>query len=349
MGRILYGVQGDARGHVSRALAISQELPHHEFLFVGKGTVRILKERGHRVEEIPSFSTIIRDNRVDFTATLADAMKCIARLGPAIKRVSDLIKEYDPHLIISDYEFVTPRAAKLLGRPCVSLGNEHLMTQCTYDIPPGQRLSRYLTCFCIRFLFSAADRFLIPAFHPLPPIDQTKTEVFPPLIKPIVMQHRPTEGDHAVVYVRGYDLNKLIKLLRGRRRKFVIYGMGERPPEGNLQFKKSLENGFLADLAACNYVIANGGLSLLSEALHLGKPVLCLPVQFLYEQFFNAYLLAKNGFGDYILDNGSPEAGINFFENRVEHYRTRIKQHNFFGNKQIAARLEELTGSEAWQ
>ena len=126
-------------------------------------------------------------------------------------------------------------------------------------------------------------------------------------------------------------------------------GWDERPPEGNLHFKKTLENGFLADLAACSYVIANGGLSLLSEALYLGKPVLCLPVQFLYEQFFNAYLLAKNGFGDYILDNGCPEASIDFFENHVEHYRTRIKQNNFFGNKQIAARLEELTGSEAWQ
>jgi uncharacterized protein (TIGR00661 family) len=341
----MYGVQGDARGHVSRALAISQELPHHEFLFVGQGTVRILKERGHRVEEIPSFSTIIRNNRVDFAATLSDAMKCTVRLGPAIKRVRDLIKAYDPHLIISDYEFVTPRAAKLLGRPCVSLGNEHLLTHCIYDPPPGQQLSRYLTCFCIRFLFSAADRFLIPAFHPLPPIDQTRTEVFPPLIKPIVLEHRSTEGDHAVVYVRGYDPNKLIKLLRGRRRKYLIYGMGERPPAGNLHFKKSLENGFLEDLAACDHVIANGGLSLISEALHLGKPVLCLPVHFLYEQFCNAYFLAKNGFGHYILDNGCPEAHINFFEDHVEHYRTRIKQCNFFGNKQIAARLEELIES----
>lgn len=345
MGRICYGVMGDARGHVSRALAIAQELPHHEFLFIGRGKVQIFKERGYQVEEIPTFSTIIRDNRVDFAATLADAVMCTARLGPALKRVRDLIKEYDPHLIISDYEFITPRAAKLLGRPCVSLGNEHLLTQCIYEPPPEQRLSRYITSFFIRYLFSASSHYLIPSFHPLPPIDQSKTEVFPPLIKPKVMEYQPSEGDYALVYLRGYYLDKLIKLLKGRKRKFVIYGMGEKPPEGNLQFKKTSEDEFLVDLAACRYVVANGGLSLISEALYLGKPMLCLPVQFLYEQFCNAYFLAQNGFGQYYLDNGCREDIINVFEERVDQYRARIKQYNFFGNKQIAARLEELSRS----
>ena len=342
MARIFYGVMGDARGHVSRALAIAQELPHHEFLFIGREKVQIFKESGYQVEVIPSFSTIIRNNRVDFAATLADAMICISRLAPTLKRVRDLIKDYDPHLIISDYEFITPRAAKLTGRPCVSLGNEHLLTECRYDPPPGQRLSRYLTCFLIRYLYSAASHYLIPSFHPLPPIDQAKTEVFPPLIKPKVMAYRPAAGDYALVYLRGYYLNKLIKLLKGRKRKFVIYGMGEKPPEGNLQFKKTSEDEFLVDLAACRYVVANGGLSLISEALYLGKPMLCLPVQFLYEQFCNAYFLAQNGFGQYYLNNGCQEDIINIFEDRLDQYRARIKEFNFFGNKQIAARLEEL-------
>ena len=153
MSRICYGLMGDARGHLSRALAIAQEMPHHEFLFIGGGKVQILKERGYRVEEIPMISTVIRNNRVDFAATLAHDLISLGRLGPAIKKVMGLIKAYDPQVIISDYEFVTPRAAKLMGRPCVSLGNEHLFTQCVYDPPPGQRLSRNLTCFSVRHLF----------------------------------------------------------------------------------------------------------------------------------------------------------------------------------------------------
>jgi len=349
MGRIFYGVQGDARGHVSRALAIAQELAHHEFLFIGRGKVHILRERGYQVEEIPSLATIIRDNRVDFAATVADAVRFIPHLGPVLKRVRDLIREFDPHLIISDYEFVTPRAAKLTGRPSVSLAGEHILTQCIYDPPSGQLLSRHLTCSSIRFLFSAVDRFLIPSFHPVLPVDASKAEVFPPLIKPKVMEYRSTEGDKVLVYLRGFYLNKLIKLLRGRKRQYIIYGMGEKPPQRNLQFKQESEDGFLADLAACDYVISNGGLNLISEALHLGKPLFCLPVRYLYEQFFNAHFLALNGFGHCLMDNGCPEANINFFEDHLEQYRIRIKKFNFFGNKQLAARLEGLIDGSAWQ
>ncbi len=51
MGRIFYGVMGDARGHISRALAIAREMPQHEFLFVAGGTFRILQENGYQVEK----------------------------------------------------------------------------------------------------------------------------------------------------------------------------------------------------------------------------------------------------------------------------------------------------------
>ena len=337
---------GDARGHLSRALAIAQEMPHHEFLFIGGGKVQILKERGYRVEEIPMISTVIRNNRVDFAATLAHDLISLGRLGPAIKKVMGLIKAYDPQVIISDYEFVTPRAAKLMGRPCVSLGNEHLFTQCVYDPPPGQRLSRNLTCFSVRHLFSAASHYLVPSFHPLPPVDPARTEVFPPLIKPKVLEYQPTQGEHVLIYLRGYDYNELIKLVMKRKRKFIIYGLGDRPPQGNLHFKKTTENNFLADLASCLYVITHGGHSLISEALYLGKPMLCHPVHFLYEQFFNAHFLTQSGFGHYFWDNSPPEHLIDSFEDCLGQYQARIKQHNFLGNQQIIARIEELIRSQ---
>ena len=84
---------------------------------------------------------------------------------------------------------------------------------------------------------------------------------------------------------------------------------------------------------------------MISEALYLGKPILCHPVQFLYEQFFNAYFLTQSGFGQYFWDNSCPEDLIDSFEGCLSQYQTRIKQHNFLGNKQIIARIEELCRS----
>jgi uncharacterized protein (TIGR00661 family) len=334
---------GDARGHLSRALAIARELPQHEFLFIGGGKTRILKEKGYRVKDVPILPTIIRNNRVNFAATLANGLMGLGRMGPAFKEVRALIQDFDPDLIISDYEFVTLKVARLMGRPCVSIDNQHLLTHCRYDPPSGQRLSRFLTCALIHYLFSNASRYLVTSFHSLPPVNRALTEVFPPLIKQKLQEYQPTIGDHALVYLRGDNLARLIKQLKQSQRTFVIYGLGEKPPNGNLVFKKTSEDVFLHDLATCHYVITNGGHSLISEALYLGKPVLCHPIKLFYEQFFNAYFLKKNGFGDYSLDNACRQDIIQIFEAGVDQYRARIAEGNFFGNKLVAARLDELT------
>ena len=125
-----------------------------------------------------------------------------------------------------------------MGRPCISLDNQHLLTHCRYDPPPGQRLSRYLTCALIRYLFSNASRYLITSFHTLPPANRALTEVFPPLIKQKLMEYQPTTGDHALVYLRGDNLARLIKQLKQSRRTFLIYGLGEQPSNGNLFLRK---------------------------------------------------------------------------------------------------------------
>jgi uncharacterized protein (TIGR00661 family) len=343
VGRICYGVMGDARGHLSRALAVARELPQHEFLFIGGSKAHILREKGYRVKDVPILPTIIRNNRVDFAGTLARGLMGLGRMGPACMEVRGLIKDFDPHLIISDYEFVTLKVARLMGRPCVSLDNQHLLTHCRYNPPPGQQVNRYLTCALIRYLFSNASRYLVTSFHTLPPANPALTEVFPPLINQKLQEYPPITGDHALVYLRGNNATRLIKQLKASRRQFVIYGWGERPPDGNLLFKKTSENGFLNDLATCNYVIGNGGHSLISEALYLGKPILCHPVKFFYEQFFNAYYLKQNGLGDYSLDKACRMDIIENFEANVDRFRARIKAGNFFGNQLVAARLDELT------
>jgi len=195
----------------------------------------------------------------------------------------------------------------------------------------------------IRYLYSGASHYLITSFHRLPPADPDLIEVFPPLIKQKVKDLTPSINEHVLVYLRGNNFAELIKQLQESRRKFVIYGLGKRPPQGNLIFKNTSEDQFLADLASCGYVIANGGHSLISESLYLGKPILCLPIHFFYEHYFNAYFLSKNGFGNYFLDLDSRKNIVEDFEGRVDSYRSRIQDYNFNGNNQIAARLEELS------
>lgn len=342
MARILYGVMGDARGHVSRSLAVAQAMPRHEFLFVGGDRVHDLKTLGCHTEDLPMASTFYRENRVDFPATIANAVRALAGRSATVKHLADIIRRFDPDLILTDYELFTPLAAHKTGRECISLDHQHILTHCKYEIPPHERVNRFLTCFSVGRLYSAADRFMIISFFNVPPSDPTTTEVLPPVLRLAVKEHTPSEGDHILVYVTGKTFETLLSFLEGVNRKFIVYGFGERPSMGNLVFKSPSTHGFLEDLASCRYVISTAGHSTLSDSLYFGKPGLCFPINGAYEQFLNAYFLAKLGFGQYVSGVTIDMARLAAFEAQVDEYASRIRRYDFFGNDLVAARLEEL-------
>ena len=293
MARILYGVMGDARGHVNRARIIAREMPHHQFLFVGGDKVHDLEADGHTVEDVPMGSTYYSNNRVDIKATFANAVRVFVRSNPVIQRVARIIEDFDPHLILTDYEFFTPLAARRLGRLCVSLDHQHVITRCRYDAPQGQRFSRLLTTTIIEKLYSNARHFMIVSFFQLPPDDPNSVEVFPSIVRREITAFTPTAGDHVLVYQTSPTFRRLFPVLEEMESRFLIYGMGELPERKNLRFKPISRQGFLRDLASCRYVIANGGHNVLSEALYLGKPVFSFPIANAYEQLSGSTLTSS--------------------------------------------------------
>ncbi len=345
MARILYGVMGDARGHVNRARIIAREMPQHDFLFIGGDKVHDLETDGYRVEDVPMGSTYYANNRVDIRATFTNAIRVFVRSNPVIERVARIIERFDPHLILTDYEFFTPLAARRLGRFCVSLDHQHVITRCRYDVPDGQTMSRLLTATIIEKLYSNASHFMMVSFFQLPPSDPATAEVFPAIIRREITGLTPGIGDHVLVYQTSPTFRRLFPVLEELESRFVIYGMGEFPDRKNLQFKKISREGFLRDLASCRYVIANGGHNVLSEALYLGKPVFSFPIANAYEQFINSYFLFKFGFGDYSVE-AVPAAGrLREFELRLDDCRREISRNNFFGNDLVCKRLERFIDS----
>ncbi len=342
MGKIFYGVMGDARGHVNRARIVAREMPEHEYLFAGGGAAHALKDEGYCVHDLPVPATIYRDNRVDVPGTLRNARKVFLGAPPVVRRLARVIREFDPDLILTDYEFFTPRAARVLGRPCVSLDHQHILTHCSYEPPKEERLSRLMTCAIVRRLFSAADRYLITSFFDLPPTDPDSVEVFPPVVRRAVTEQRPEQGEHVLVYQTSPTFHRLFPALEEVDRPFVVYGFGAQPTRKNIIFKAPSAEGFLRDLAACRFALVNGGHNVISEALYLGKPVFSFPIENAYEQFINAVYVSRLGYGRRSArGDPSPEA-IRAFDARLEEYAARIKQRDFFGNEALRRRLSRL-------
>ena len=346
MARILYGVMGDASGHVNRAKIIAQELRHHEFLFVGGNRIQDLRAAGYLVEEVPLASTIYKGNSVDVLATMVNASKVFGIGKSIVKRLADVIRQFDPHLIVSDYEYFTPLAARSLGRMCVSLDHQHILTCCTNVTLKGHYLSRFMTNSVIRVFYSNSLLHLIVSFFKLPPRDPSTTEIFPAILRREVTQYKPEEADHVLVYQTSPTFQRLFPLMESLNRPFYVYGFGTRPSHGNIVFKAPSVQGFLEDLATCQYVITNGGHNVISEALYLGKPVFSFPISYAYEQLINGYFLSELGYGAYSTAPNCSVQLLRSFEERLDDYRFRIRGGNYFGNELVAQRLEELIGCD---
>ena len=109
---------------------------------------------------------------------------------------------------------------------------------------------------------------------------------------------------------------------------------------GNVLYRKPSMDKFLEDLVGAKAVIANAGFSLLTEALHLGKPYLAIPIEHQFEQIFNAYWLDKMGYGTY-WDELNKERIESFLYN-LPGYRERLKKYTRQGNGALLDKLCSL-------
>jgi UDP:flavonoid glycosyltransferase YjiC (YdhE family) len=178
---------------------------------------------------------------------------------------------------------------------------------------------------------------VITDFEPL-------TFLFPPILRREVLAAKPQNGDYALVYVTS-PAKDLIALLRQVRYRFIAYGFGCEGQEGNVLFKKPGMEGFLRDLAGSGAVIANAGFSLVSEAFHLGKPYLAVPVQHQFEQTFNAYYVDKMGYGAF-WEEMSKEKVESFLFN-LPAYAEKLKSYPRAGNQALLAKLDDLIATLA--
>jgi uncharacterized protein (TIGR00661 family) len=129
----------------------------------------------------------------------------------------------------------------------------------------------------------------------------------------------------------------VLSTVRGR---FIAYGFGRDGEYSNIVFKKPSQQEFMRDLPTANAIVANSGFSLVTEALHLGKPYLAVPVRHQFEQIFNAYWLQKTGYGAY-WEELTKERVDSFLYN-LPLYREKLEDYPRQGNGALLAKLDTL-------
>ncbi|HUS31808.1 MAG TPA: MJ1255/VC2487 family glycosyltransferase [Kofleriaceae bacterium] len=298
--RILYGVTGEGLGHAMRSRVMADHLRsrgHEVKLVASRRACSYLRRYFDDVEEIPGFTLTYVKGGVGRTRTLyRNARVARANVRESIDLYRRPIVEFQPDVCVSDFDSFAHMFGKLLGRPVISIDHQHVLDRCEHPALGRGRVP--LTRALVRAKVPGCAHYIVTSFYqpPLRPRAQGTTTLVGPILRPEVLALTPSTADHVLVYQTATrDLVAPLFALPDYR--FIVYGCHADRTLANVTFRTFDEPQFLADLASARAVICNGGYTLLSEALYLGKPVLSVPLRRHGEQLLNALYLETLGLG----------------------------------------------------
>jgi uncharacterized protein (TIGR00661 family) len=346
MANILYGVNGEGAGHSTRAKEVITHLQQssHAVHIVSfdRGLTNLRKD--FDVTEITGWHIEYVNNEVRYRRTITKNLMTARKTAASIARLKDLIDDKKIDLVVTDFEPLSCHAGRKKGLPVISIDNQHCLTNTDVTYPSQYRRDAAAAKMVTRLMVPRANAYLVTSFFEAK-VTKPDTFLFPPILRECILKAKPRQKEHVLVYVTS-PAPDLAKLLAGVRASFVAYGFGREGQDGNILFKKPGLEGFLADLISAKAIIANAGFSLVTEALHLGKPYLAVPVEHQFEQIFNAYWLDKAGYGAY-WEELNKERVESFLFN-LPLFREKLERYPRRGNEALLAKLDELISARSW-
>jgi uncharacterized protein (TIGR00661 family) len=306
--RILYGVTGEGMGHATRSKVTCEHLiaSGHEVKIVVSGRAHaFLAKSFPDVVEIRGLTIKYVDNAMDRDGSVARNLLAAPSLLVAnVQAYFDKVVDFHPDAVITDFDSFAYMFAKRHDLPILSIDNQQIIARCKHpeSVKRGAEVDYQLTRGFVKAKIPACDHYIITSFFQ-PPIRkkcQGDTTLVPPILRQVVLDAKKdaTLGKHVIVYQTSTSDDRLIATLnRVEGEEFIVYGLRRNAVEGNCTIKDFDEEGFVRDLASAKAVVANGGLSLLGEAIYLGKPIYSVPVRHQYEQVMNARYLEDLDYG----------------------------------------------------
>ncbi|HCF57573.1 MAG TPA: teichoic acid biosynthesis protein [Myxococcales bacterium] len=346
--KILYGVVGEGMGHATRSRVILEALSvKNEVLVVASGRAYdFLSARFPNVHKIWGYTLAYEQNAVKRLKTaLQNARGAVAGVPENVRQYFEISEKFSPDCVVSDFETF----AYLYGRnwmlPVISIDNMQIINRCVHDpsIIEGFETDFQLAKGIVKSKLPGCFHYLVSTFF-YPPLRKPRTTLLPPILRPEILQAKPEAGEHLLVYQTSTSNTELPEILKRSKLPCRIYGLrrdlDEDLRDENLLYRPFSEQGFIDDLRTAHAVIANGGFTLMSEAVYLHKPMLALPVGGQFEQVLNARYLEEEGFGLYAPT--LTDEALERFLPMVARCSDKLAGYRQDGNRALLAKLDEL-------
>lgn len=340
---------GEGMGHATRSSVVLEHLhaAGHEVQVMTSGRAKdFLASRFEGVNEIHGLHFVTEQNRVRMGKSLiSNVLAGAAGVPQNVQAYFDLIHEFRPEVVVSDFESWTYIYAKAHGLPVISVDNMQVINRCRHpkEILDGYEASFDLAKAFVKSKLPFANHYLVTSFFN-PPLRKKRTTLLPPILRPSILEAPRSVGDHLLVYQTAEGNETLGQTLQDTGLPCRVYGMHrgleEDLVEGNLVHRPFSESGFIADLASARAVVAGGGFTVMSECVYLRKPMLSVPIRAQFEQVLNARWLERLGYGRFAKDLRDP-AVVHAFLDAVPGCEEKLAGYEQDGNRELLAALDE--------
>lgn len=315
--RYLFIVQGEGRGHLTQAIALSDMLRRngHQVteVLLGESHVReiprfFLEKIGAEVYSFatPSFKYKKDNKQVDLlNSILFNAeIRQLNRYKKSIRFIYERISMQQPDKVINFYEILSgvTRFLYALKIPFIQIGHQFLLNHPDYRFGKGKQHEMRLLRLHVLLNNIGASRNLALSFYPLKDYPDEQITVVPPLLRREVLEAEPSEGDYILVYMlnAGYEGEIREWHRRNPRVRLCCFWDRKQAPEewivdDYLSFFTIDDAKFIRYMAACRGYVSTAGFESICEAFYLGKPVMVIPAH--VEQQVNAKDAASTGYG----------------------------------------------------
>ena len=317
MGRFIFTVQGEGRGHLTQAISLTQ----------------IAREAGHEVvgyavgsfegRKIPAFFTdfigetpIIqyespsinygKGKSVQLGKTALQAFTKFGTYWKSATQLGEFIEELQPDGIVNFYESITGLYNLKSGSkiPCMSVGHQYLLLSEHFESIPEKALDRYLLNLNTRITAIGSRKLLGLSFRKLPNDIKRNIIAVPPLLRQEVKSIQEKAGERWLAYLTHYRLADEIMAWSRQNPDVKLDCFWDNPTrKSEYQYSDSLTfhpidaEKYLDKMTHCAGLISTAGFESVAEAMYLGKPVMMVPVPNHIEQMINAHDGVLSGAG----------------------------------------------------
>jgi len=339
--KIVYGIQGEGRGHTSRSIQIITQLKkagHDVLVFGGGDALPLLHYNNIPSIQIPTFRLYTgKKGGINLWKISVKNFSLfwglIFGIGKKYRQIYQEVLVQNPDFIISDFEPYLLKIANAQRIPVILIDHQHMLLES--EIPQlksvHNRAKLSLFNLFIRILSAKPDRIVASSFFHFPKRRDSQAIFVGPFLSDAVQNATPEERNHITVYLKEpFYLQKILPVIqRLNQIHFEVFSdwsslkatlTGYR----HIKLIHIHPEKFISSLATSRGLICTAGNQVIGEAIYLGKPILAFPKLNDIEQKINGMALNLSGFGESIeIDRLSPDAVLNFMA-QAEHYKSRL-------------------------